>query len=67
MNQEADPMEYLSRHPLPITGTDSINKIVKNVLTAEKTLVLDRVRTKDKQQVTTEAIQENSQRRLADA
>ena len=27
---DADPMDYLSRHPLPITGTDSIEKFKKH-------------------------------------
>ena len=41
---EADPMDYLSRHPLPITGTDSTEKIVKSILIAEHAVVLDRIR-----------------------
>ena len=49
---EADPMDYLSRHPLPITGTDRTEKIVKSILIAEHAVVLDRIRKetgKDKQ------------------
>ena len=49
---EADPMDYLSRHPLPITGTDSTEKVVKSILIAEHAVVLDRIRKetgKDKQ------------------
>ena len=26
---DADPMDYLSRYPLPITGTDNTEKVVK--------------------------------------
>ena len=41
---DADPMDYLSRHPLPITGSDNTEKVVKRVLTAEHAVVLDRIR-----------------------
>ena len=49
---EADLMDYLSRHSLPITGTDSTEKVVKSILIAEHAVVLDRIRKetgKDKQ------------------
>ena len=48
----ADPMDYLSRHPLSITGTHSAEKVVKSILTAEHAVVLDKIRKeteKDKQ------------------
>ena len=38
---DANPMDYLSRHPLPITGTE---KVVKSILTAEHAVVLERIR-----------------------
>ena len=41
---DADPMDYLSRHPLPITGTDNTQKVVKSVLTTEHAVVIDRIR-----------------------
>ena len=41
---DADPMDYLSRHPLPITGSDNTEKVVKSVFTAEHAVVLDRIR-----------------------
>ena len=41
---DADPMDYFSRHPLPITGTDSTEKVVKSIFTAEHAVVLDRIR-----------------------
>ena len=47
-----DPMDYLSRHPLPITGTDNTEKVVKRILTAEHAVELDSTRkenAKDKQ------------------
>ena len=37
-------MDYLSRHPLPITGTDNTEKDVKSVLTTEHAVVIDRIR-----------------------
>ena len=41
---DADPMDYLSRHPLPVIGTDNTEKVVKSILTAEHAVVLDRIR-----------------------
>ena len=40
---DAYPMDYLSRHPLPITGTDNTEKIVKSVLTTEHDVAIDRI------------------------
>ena len=45
-------MDYLLTHPLPFTGTDNTEKVVKSILTAEHAVVLDRIRketTNDKQ------------------
>ena len=41
---DADPMDYLSRHPLPVIGTDNTEKVVKSILTAEHAVVLDQIR-----------------------
>ena len=41
---DADPMDYLSRHPLPVTGTDNTENVVKSILTTEHAVVLDRIR-----------------------
>ena len=41
---DAVPMDYLSRHPLPITGTNNTEKVVKSVLTTEHAVVIDRIR-----------------------
>ena len=41
---DADPMDYLSRHPLPVAGTDNTEKVVKSILTTEHAVVLDRIR-----------------------
>ena len=36
-------MDYLSRHPLAITGTDSTEKAVKSTFIAEHAVVLDSI------------------------
>lgn len=41
---EADPMDYLSRHPLPVTAIDNTDKVVKIILTAEHAILLDCIR-----------------------
>lgn len=41
---EADPLDFLSRHPLPVTGTDDTEKVVKSILVAEHAIVLDRIK-----------------------
>ena len=49
---EADPLDYLSRHPLPITGTDNTEKVIKSIAETEHAIVLDRIKaetSKDKQ------------------
>ena len=41
---EADPLDYLSRHPLPETGNDYTEEIVKWTVNAEHTVVIGRIR-----------------------
>ena len=41
---EQDPLDFLSRHPLPISGTHKTEKIIKNVINAEHAIVLDIIR-----------------------
>ena len=41
---EADPLDYLSRHPLPETGNDSTEKIVKWNMNTEHAVVITRIR-----------------------
>ncbi|XP_045210963.2 uncharacterized protein K02A2.6-like [Mercenaria mercenaria] len=40
----ADPMDYLSRHPLPETETDDTEAVVKLIVENEYGIVLDRIR-----------------------
>ncbi len=40
---EADPLDFMSRHPLPETGTDSIEKVVKSIVETEHAIILDRI------------------------
>ena len=41
---EADPLDFLSRHPLPIIGNNSTEKILKAAIKTEHAVVLDRIK-----------------------
>ena len=41
---EADPLDYISRHPLPDTGNDDTEKIVKWIVDSEHAVVVGRIR-----------------------
>ena len=41
---EADPLDYLSRHPLPETGNDYTEEIVKWTVNAEHAVVIEQIR-----------------------
>ena len=41
---EADPLDYLSRHPLPETGNDETEKIIRWNMNAEHAVVVTRIR-----------------------
>ena len=41
---EADPLDYLSKHPLPVTGTDNTERVIKSILVAEHAIVLECIR-----------------------
>ena len=41
---EQDPLDFLSRHPLPVSGTDSTEKVIKSVINSEHAVVLDHIR-----------------------
>lgn len=41
---EADPRDFLSRHPLPITGNGDIEKVLKTTVEVEHAVVLERIR-----------------------
>ena len=40
---DADPMDFLSRHPLPVIGTDNTERVIKSILMAEHAVVLERI------------------------
>ena len=40
---EADQLDFLSRHPLPETGRDTVEKVVKQVVTEDHAVVLDQI------------------------
>ena len=41
---ELDPLDFLSRHPLPVIGNDDTEKVLKAAITTEHAVVLDRIR-----------------------
>ena len=41
---EADPLDYLSRHPLPETGKDNTEKIIRWTVNAEHAVIITRIR-----------------------
>ena len=41
---EADPLDFLSRHPLPIIGNNSTEKILNAAIETEHAVVLDRIK-----------------------
>jgi len=41
---EADPLDFLSRHPLPVVGNNDTEKILKASIETEHAVVLDRIR-----------------------
>lgn len=45
---EADPMDYLSRHPLPEKSSDGTEPMIKQIIMDEHAVVLDRIREETK-------------------
>ena len=41
---EADPLDFLSRHPLPMIGNNSTEKVLKATIETEHAVVLDRIK-----------------------
>ena len=41
---ELDPLDFVSRHPLPVIGNNNTEKVLKAVITTEHAVVLDRIR-----------------------
>ena len=41
---DADPFDFLSRHPLPEKGKDAVERVTKNVLKAEHAVVVDHIK-----------------------
>ena len=41
---ELDPLDFLSRHPLPVIGNDDTEKVLKAAIATEHAVVLDRIR-----------------------
>ena len=58
---EADPLDYLSRHPLPVTEDDGTEKIIKWTVEVEHSVVLERMR---EETVKDETMQKLAQRTL---
>ena len=41
---DADPLDFLSRHPLPEKGKDAVERVIKYVLKAEHAVVVDQIK-----------------------
>ena len=41
---DADPLDFLSRHPLPEKGKDAVERVIKYVLKAEHAIVVDQIK-----------------------
>ena len=41
---DADPLDFLSRHPLPEKGKDAVERVTKYVLKAEHAVVEDQIK-----------------------
>ena len=41
---EKDPLDFLSRHPLPETGRDAVERVIKHVVNAEYVVVMDQIK-----------------------
>ena len=41
---EEDPLDFLSRHPLPETGRDAVERVIKHVVNAEYAVVMDQIK-----------------------
>ena len=63
---EADPMDFLSRHPLPETGEDETEDMIKSVTEAEPAIVLRKIRTATTQDATLQKLRQIIQRRKLD-
>ena len=40
----ADPFDFLSRHPLPDKGKDAVERVIKYVVTVEHVVVVDQIK-----------------------
>ena len=45
---ENDPLDYNSRHPLPIVGSDDVEKVVKHMIVIEHATVLEKIQSATK-------------------
>ena len=41
---EADPLDFLSRHPVPETGRDAVERVIKHVVNAEYVVEMDQIK-----------------------
>lgn len=41
---DADPLDYLSRHPLPETGRDATEKVIKKVVAVDHAVLVDHIK-----------------------
>ena len=59
---EADPLDFLSRHPLPIIGNNDTEKILKATIETEHAVVLDRIKEETQQDGVMQKLSQTIQR-----
>ena len=67
VKDEADPLDYLSRHPLPETVDDSIEKIIRWTVNTEHAEVITRIREKTPKDEVMQQLEEKREGELGEA
>ena len=44
VKDDADPLDFLSRRPLPEKGKDAVERVIKYVVTAEPAVIVDQIK-----------------------
>ena len=61
---EADPVDFLSRHPLPETKTDLVERVVNQVVSSEYAVVLEHIQDETQKDTQVQKLRENFEGRL---
>ena len=61
---EADPLDFLSRHALPETGVDSVERVINQVVSSECAVVLEHIQDETRKNTQLQKLRENFEGRL---